>query len=343
MFRHVILSLAFIFLLTVPCCQGEPLEKLYKGVEDGIMDTQIAIWVLTADENKAKAVIEEAFDEMRRIERLMSKYNAASEISSLNKNGHITASPDTFKCLDLAVQVSNMTDGAFDVTVGPLIDVWRTAAKSKTLPTDEQIKAALYLVGARNKLRLDPTSKKASLARAEMKIDLGGIAKGYAVDRAIDKLRLKGLKSGYINAGGDIYFLGKNHLGKPWRVKIYNPFGKNGEPPLDRMELSDRACVTSGHYNRFIQIKGRKLSHIVDPRTGQPASGTASVTVIAPTAALADALATAMSVLRPDESINLAESLKDVEILIAAGNKKANKIITSSGWARFRRRDKQEK
>jgi len=332
--KHFLLFPLLIFAWT---CSGEPLEQLYQGVDNNLMGTRVEVWVLTADGKKAAAAIREAFSEMRRIERLMSTYDEQSEISRLNRTGSLEVSPDTFKCIDLAVQASRLTNGTFDATIGPVLDVWRRAGKRRRMPAPSEIDAALHLVGSPRKLRLDPLTKRVSFAYAGMKLDLGGIAKGYAVDRAVDKLRLKGIKSGYVNAGGDIYFLGRNVSGKGWPVKIYNPFGKGGEPPLDRMELADLACVTSGHYNRFIQIGSRRISHIVDPRTGRPVSETASVTVIAPTATQADALATAMSVMKPAESIKLAQSLTGVEVFILTGDKKTRKIFKSRGWDRFRR------
>ena len=335
--KHLNRILLFACLALTAACSGEPLEQLYQGVDNHLMNTRVEVWVVTADGEKARAAIREALGEIRRIERLMSKYDEQSEVSRLNKSASLKVSPDTFRCIDLAVQTCRATDGAFDATVAPVLDVWRRAAKRQRMPRPSELELACHLVGSVRKLRLDPLTKRVSFAYAGMKLDLGGIAKGYAVDRAIDKLRLKGIKSGYVNAGGDIYFLGRNLSGKPWAVKIFNPFEEDGEPPLDRMALADSACVTSGHYNRFTQIGNRRISHIVDPRTGQPVSETASVTVIAPTAAQADALATAMSVMKPDESIKLAQSMAGVEVFIVTGGKEKGKIYKSARWDQYRR------
>ena len=311
-------------------CGGEPLRKVYQRTEM-VMGTFVEVRVVTADSKKAETAIRDAFDAIKRVEALMSTYRADSEISRLNAAGVLSVSPETFACLEKALQVSRLSDGAFDVTVGPLISLWREAGRTKRLPADEAIERACERVGYAH-LALDPIAKRVTLGKKGMRLDMGGVAKGYAVDLAIDVLRRHGITSGMVNAGGDLFVLGRAVDGKDWRVKIINPFTQSVNPPVVTLGLRDWACVTSGHYFRYVELDGKRYSHIIDPRTGRPTNATASVTVVASSAAAADALATAVSVLGRERGLELINRTADAEALIISGTSGNRRIYRSSGW-----------
>ena len=238
------------------------------------------------------------FEEIKRIEGLLSKYQPESEISRLNKSGRIEAAAETFYIISRAKQFWQDSNGAFDVTVGPLMDLWGFGSKTYALPAKNHIQAALKLIGS-DKIILNRQNYMIQLETRGVKLDLGAIAKGYAVDCAVNKLRAAGITSCLINAGGDIYCLG-DKFGRPWRVAIRNPSKRAFKRYL---QLADKAVTTSGDYEQYFIRDNRRYSHIFDPRTGYPAdSGVISVSVIADDCLTADTLATAIFVLGKEKS-----------------------------------------
>lgn len=292
--------LSFIFLCG---CQSRTLYK-----ESRIMLGTI-VEVTSPDESAAEVV----FAEIKRVEDLMSKYEPNSEVSRLNKRGKLKISPDTFYLLKKAEEVWLISEGAFDITVAPLLDLWGFTDKKYYLPKDEEIEATLALIGF-DKIIFNESNNVIEFKIQGMKIDLGGIAKGYAVDSAVKKLKEKGIKNCLINAGGDIYALGDRGI-RPWKVAIKEP---RGEAVLDYyLELRDKAVATSGDYEQYF-IKGKKrYVHIFNPKTGYPVdSDVASVTVIAPNCLMADALATTIFALGKEKGQRLAERFPEVEVKI---------------------------
>jgi thiamine biosynthesis lipoprotein len=244
------------------------------------------------------------FNEIRRIENLLSKYNPESEVSRLNSSGKLTVSPETFYIIKKSQEFWQESDGAFDITIAPLVDLWGFTDKKYSVPAQESIKNLLELVGT-DKIILHEDNNVVEFKVLGMKIDLGAIAKGYAVDCAVHKLNEAGIHSCLINAGGQIYCLGGN-----WKVAIQNPFGRGIKGIL---ELKDKAVATSGGYQQYFINNKRKYSHIFDPKTGYPAdSGVSSVTVIAPDGLTADALATAIFVLGKGKGEALAKKFPGV-------------------------------
>ncbi|MBC8436443.1 MAG: FAD:protein FMN transferase [Candidatus Omnitrophica bacterium] len=238
------------------------------------------------------------FEEIKRIEGLLSKYQPESEISRLNKSGRIEAAAETFYIISRAKQFWQDSNGAFDVTVGPLMDLWGFGSKTYALPAKNHIQAALKLIGS-DKIILNRQNYMIQLETRGVKLDLGAIAKGYAVDCAVNKLRAAGITSCLINAGGDIYCLG-DKFGRPWRVAIRHPSKRAFKRYL---QLADKAVTTSGDYEQYFIRDNRRYSHIFDPRTGYPAdSGVISVSVIADDCLTADTLATAIFVLGKEKS-----------------------------------------
>lgn len=242
------------------------------------------------------------FDEIARVEELLSVYKENSEISRLNREGSLKASAETFALMKKAKGFWQASDGAFDVTVGPLSDLWGFNDKNYYFPEDAEIKKALEKTGM-EKIVLNDADNVIKFGVAGMKVNLGGIAKGYAVDCAAEKLKKAGIKHCLINAGGDIYCAGKR-LGKPWKVGIQCP---RGDEFCGLIELEDQAVVTSGDYQQYFLKNKKRYSHIFNPKTGYPAqSGAVSVTVVSPDCTTADALATAIFVLGKEKGRELA-------------------------------------
>lgn len=313
---------------------SRPQESIYEKTRLS-MGTFVTLKVVAESKRSAEEIIDAAFGEVEKVDRLMSHYRADSEVSRLNEKAHIAplvVSPETFEVLLRSDEISRDSGGAFDITVGPLIELWQKAAKENRLPRPEKIAEARARVDYR-KVILNKEKKTVSFAQPGISLDLGAIAKGYAMDKAIDAIRKRGATGALVDAGGDIYALGWRPDGKPWRIKIQDPAG--GDSGLGVVQLKDKAVATSGNYRRFVEIEGKRYSHIIDPRSGLPAEGVASVTVIAPEATLADALATVLSLLGETEGLRLVESLEDVECLMVIGEKGGFREVQSSGFSRF--------
>lgn len=253
-----------------------------------------------------------AFDEISRIEGLLNKYNPESEISKLNKSGTLKASPETFYVIKKSKEFYSLSGGAFDVTIAPLMDLWGFTNRQFSTPTEEGIKETLKLVGS-DKIILHKSSSVIQFKTPGMEIDLGAIAKGYAVDCAVKKMRDTGIKSCLINAGGQIYCLG-NKFGKPWIVAIKNP---RVNELVNYLKLENRAISTSGDYEQYFIKDKKRYAHIINPKTGYPAENSiASVTVIAKDGLTADALSTSIFALGKEKGELMAKKLDGVEIKI---------------------------
>ncbi len=319
----IILPIALILLVTwtTLTLRVQPLKRT-----EMIMGTVIEISVIPADEE----AIKEAFDAIKKVDELMSTYKPESEVSILNRQGKNQLSPQTTQIIQEAIEFSEMTEGAFDITCGPLINLWKRAKKEEKIPTLQEIEEAKNLVSYK-KIALEGDLVK--FGQLGMEIDLGGIAKGWAVDKAIQALRKRKVKAALVNAGGDLYALGRRSLWKKWRVGIQHP--RDQEKILTTIEVSNRGVATSGDYRRYFTLEGRRFSHIVDPRTGETVEEVPmSVTVVAPDATTADALATGIFVLGPEEGMKLIESLPGVEGLIVS---EGMRMDSSSGWGKFQK------
>jgi len=304
------LKLAFpvlCILYSVLILSGCQNQRLYK--ESRIMMGTI-IEVTSAHKEAAGIV----FGELERLENLLSKYKPESEVSQLNKRAKLKVSPETFYILKKSKEFWQLSSGAFDVTVAPLVDLWGFTNKNFTVPADEEIKNILNLIGS-DKILLHNRDNVIEFKFSGMKIDLGAIAKGYAVDCAVRKLKEKGIDSCLINAGGQVYCLGTK-FGLPWRVAIRAPRGRG---IAGYLELTNRSVATSGDYEQYFIKNNKRYAHIFNPKTGYPAnSGVISVTVIAPDGLTSDALATAIFVLGKEKGQKLAERFKGVEVKIYA-------------------------
>ena len=258
------------------------------------MGTTCTLVAVTDDPAQGQEALRDAEIALRRVEGLMSVWISDSEISRLNRAGSgedVALSPETLLVLDAASSAALDTDGAFDVTCRPVIELWREAGERGSLPTDAELVDA-RAASSWELIELTPSgaTKHADSAR----VDLGGIAKGYAIDKALDAMKSSGLLGALVDVGGDLSCFGKPPQGSLWMVDVNEPFG---EGPLAQIGVWGAAVCTSGDYARFVEIESRRYSHIADPRTGRLAEAASSVTVVAQTAMEADIWATALSVL----------------------------------------------
>lgn len=304
---------------TEPARPPPPVRKdgtIYAETEQ--MGTRVAInvWVGEGSPARAGAAIEAAFAEIERIEQIMSEWRPSSELSRFNDGAGgpaIPLSPELFEVLQRSKIIAEATDGAFDPTFHGVGQLWRFEPGARP-PAPELIAARLALVGWRG-IELDPNTRAGRLARPGMKVGLGAIAKGYAVDRASEVLRQHGFGHHIVEGGGDTYVSGTK-AGAPWKVGIQRP---DRPGSLAAIPASDRAIVTSGGYQRFIEVDGKRYAHIFDPRTGWPldeATSAQSVTLVAGNATDADAYATAVAVMGPEKGLAFVEAHPGLEAVL---------------------------
>jgi len=301
----------FLAFILAGCGQG-PLVRETRAM----MDTFCEISCYGGNKDATVSAIDSAFKEMERIEGVFSKFNKNSEVSKINALAGIektVVSEEVFKLTERAVYYSGISSGAFDITVAPLMEIWGFVRKYKSIPDKETIKSALERVGYKN-IEFDPKGLSIKFLNKKTKIDFGGIAKGYAVDRARDILAKHGIKNGLINLGGNMFALGYAPGNKNWKIGVEDP--KHKGKLLRSFELTDKAISTSGNYERFFEIEGKRYSHIINPVTGEPCQGVISVTVMADSAEEADALSTAIFVMGEEKGLTLAKSIKGIKVLM---------------------------
>ena len=297
-----------------------------------IMGTFARVVAVASDSDTANECIKAAFGQLTTVELLCSAHREDSEISKINRDafkGPVVVSEPTFEVLQKAGRFSRLSAGAFDITVGPLVQLWRSSGDANRVPTDTEIASAGSKVGW-DKVILDAERMSVRFAVDGMKLDAGGIAKGYAIDRAVEAMQACGSVGGMVDIGGDIRCFGTRPESKKyWLIGLQDPAKASLDLGESQVLLAlkfvpsrtgSAAVATSGHYRRFALIKGKRYSHIIDVRTGLSAEELASVTVISRSAADADALATAVSVMGAEKGLALIEKIPQTEaILIAAG------------------------
>lgn len=317
------LALTFALLLSISLgasCDTEPPESYSRTLDQ--MGTPVSITVLHESATQAEAAIQAAFAEIDRIDALMSTYKDESEISRLNRDGRVETGPDMRLVVARALEFHHMSSGAFDITTKPLLELYeRSYSTSGAPPSPAEISETLTHVDARQ-VRLE--GHRITLPR-EVRITLDGLAKGYAIDRAIEVLKEQGITHALVNAGGDLRALG-DKAGTPWRVALQNP--RDPADYITEIDLADASVATSGDYRRYFD-PAMKHHHILDPRTGASAEELISVTIRATTAMDADALSTSVFVLGPDRGMDLIESLAGTEALLITDDRE---ILESSGW-----------
>jgi len=298
-------------------------------IADGIMGTRITVELWSEDKGKADQAIDAVLDEFRRLDESMSTYKPTSEVSQVNSraaDGPMHISKELFDLLVTAKEYSVLTDGAFDITyasVGYLYDF-----RKHIRPDEAQISKALPAVNYRHIL-LDPKEQTVQFSRKGVRIDLGGIAKGYAVDCGINVLKARGFTRAYVGAGGDSRIIG-DRFGKPWVVGVRDPRKGEGEV-IARIPLVNAAISTSGDYERFFDEGGVRYHHIIDPHTGHSASKVRSATVIGPYATRTDGLSKTAFVLGPEKAMEIYNRIDDIDAIIV---KLDGTVVYSKGMQR---------
>jgi len=319
---YILLLFSFILILHPPSSQSSNLFKYHQVA----MGTVIEITLIADDEEAANKASLQAFQEIKRIETLMSPWLDSSDVTRINRSAgkeRVKVSPETFEVIKKAQEISELSEGGFDITVGPLTELWREARKKTIPPSIEEVKEKLGLVNFKN-IETDQDGK-VFLKNKDMAIDLGGIAKGYAVDRAFELLKSLGYKNLIVNAGGDLRVGGTKNK-QPWSIGIQNP--REFQKILARISVSDTAIATSGDYEKFFIYEGKRYHHIFNPKDGFPTDDCQSVTILCKEGMIADALATAVFVLGRGKGYSLCQKFEGVDCIIVD---KEGKIIFSPG------------
>ena len=301
--RFALFAFCLLVILAAVLFRPGKGKQLFKETRTAL-HTVVAVTVLSSSQERAKTAIDAAYEELHRLGRLLNFYADDSELSLINQNAGIkpvTVSKDTLEIIQAALFVAEQTEGAFDVTVGPLVKLWDFHKKLRPGPVE--IEKMRPLVGYKN-IIVDPAASTVFLQKSGVKIDLGGIIKGFAADKAVEILQKNGIDDGIVAVAGDIKTFGKQPDGRAWHVGIQNP-RQEGETDqlLATVDLQANGISTSGDYQRFFMEDNVRYHHLLDPRTGHPANLCQSVTIIAPTATMSDALATGIFILGPEKGM----------------------------------------
>jgi thiamine biosynthesis lipoprotein len=292
------------------------------------MGTTVEIYLYAPNSKRAAVLIETAFEEIERVEAALSSYRPTSEISRINATaarGLVVTDPEVFGLIEQALDYSRRTDGAFDITVGALVRAWGFFRDEGHYPSLDQLAEARANVGWQH-VALDGAKRSVRFLTPGIELDLGGIGKGFALDRAARILRRHGVTAALLGAGQSSYYaIGAPPDEEGWPITIPDP--DDPARALSTVPLRDRSLSTSGNDQKFFELDGKRYSHIIDPRTGEPASGMIRVTVTALTAADSDALATALFVLEPELAADLVEQGDDVAALLITGHEREDHVV----------------
>ncbi|MCF7669065.1 MAG: FAD:protein FMN transferase [Verrucomicrobia bacterium] len=300
------------------------------------MGTMFQIVIYAPDQKAADSACEKAFRRVKELDRIMSDYYTKSELNKLCAQPvgeAVHVSEDMFNILEFSQQLASETDGAFDVTIGPLIQLWRESKKTKALPTTNQVQEAMERSGY-EKLKLNKRDQTVTLEACDMRIDLGGIAKGYAADAALKVLKELGYNRSYVAAGGDLALADPPPNKEGWAIGIRSIDADTSETTRT-IHLKNAAISTSGDTEQYVEIDGVRYSHIVNPKTGIGLRERIGVTIIAPNATISDSYATAVSILDPEKGIEFLETHPDVAALIVMLTTEGKKVITTDNFRDF--------
>lgn len=291
-----------------------------------LMGNQFEITVVASVAEWAYERIEEAVNEISRIEDLLSTYKEDSETNLINRNAGIQpvkVSDEVYNLIERSIRISSITQGSFDISYGSIDKrLWNFDKTMTSLPGSSIAKKMVRLINYKN-IILDQANKTVYLKEKGMRIGFGGIGKGYAAEMAKAIMIKNGVTSGIVNASGDLAAWGHQPDGKPWTIGIVHP--DLAGQPFSYMNVTNGAVATSGNYEKFVIIRGKKYSHTIDPKTGLPVTGIKSVTIISPNAEICDALATPVTILGIKNGIELINQLKNVECIIIDDNNKLYK------------------
>ncbi len=281
-----------------------------------LMGSRFDLTVVCDTEAEGEQYLDAAVTEIQRIEKLISSWDAHSQTSEINRNAGIKpviVDKELYELIERAIAISKLTDGAFDISYASMDKIWFFDGSMQKMPSKEAIAQSVALVGYNN-IELNPSTHSVFLKEKGMKIGFGGIGKGYAADKAKALLQDMGVASGIINASGDMTTWGSQPNGAPWMVAITNPMNK--KQAYGTFPIKNGAVVTSGDYEKYVTFNGIRYAHIINPKTGYPATGIISVTVFAPRAELADALATATFVMGIEVGLDRINQIPNVEAII---------------------------
>jgi thiamine biosynthesis lipoprotein len=303
------LIICLITAATIVLIRQTSNERIFKESRTSLY-TIVTITVVAKSQEKAGTAIDAAYRELERLGRLLNFYADDSELTTINKNAGIKpvqVSAETLEIVKAAVYAGEQTAGGFDITLGPIIKLWDF--NNKIMPTKEQVEEHLAFVGFGN-IVVDEGASTVFLKKKGLQIDLGGIIKGYAADKAVALLKEHGIENGIVAVAGDIKTFGSQLDGKPWHLGIQNPRQKgNDDVLLATVDLTDKAISTSGDYQRFFIMEGVRYHHLINPKTGFPANHCRSVTVITESAALTDAFSTGIFIMGPEKGLEVLEKL----------------------------------
>ncbi|MDD5504980.1 MAG: FAD:protein FMN transferase [Candidatus Omnitrophica bacterium] len=313
LYKSVFIVICLAITVTL-CLKTETRTRFKMGTFVDIVLTGF-VW------NDFGPVFDSAFLAIDSVEQIADMYDTGSQLSNLNRSacvGPFHADKELFAMIYHSDRLNRESDGVFDITIAPVAKLWKLCIHNKIMPDAKDIRDNLVLTGPGN-LALNPESQEVFFKKKGMSIDLGAVAKGYAVDKAVSQIKISGIKSAMINAGGDIFCLGKKNLFSPWRVGIRDPYDKKNI--CEVISLSDKAAATSGGYEQFFMYEGKCYSHLIDPRTGYPSNGEySSVTVIADSCFLADSLATAIFIGGEETRKKLLSLYPGIEVITIKSN-----------------------
>jgi thiamine biosynthesis lipoprotein len=318
----------FFGILTIAYVYGQ--EKKYVTVKRSVnlMGSPFELIVVAHSEEIGYINLEEAIAEVRRIEKLISSWDPESETSEINRNAGlkpVKVSYELYKLIERSIQISEITNGAFDITVAAMERVWKFDGSMTMLPSPEQIREAVSKVGYK-KITLNSVENTVFLKEKGMRIGFGAIGKGYAADKVKGLLVSKQVPGGMINASGDIATWGTKATGEKWLIGVDHP-GSNGKI-FTWLPLIESSVSITGNQDKYVVVNGKEYSHFIDPISGYPATGISKVTLLAKSAELCDALASAVFILGKDKGISLINQLGDTEVIIVD---RYNQIFVSNG------------
>lgn len=312
--------ICFVLLSLTACNQSKPSKETRF-----LLDTVVEI---TIYDDNSKKIIDELFDKIEDMENKYSRYVEGSEISEINSNPgtFVSVSEDTFELVEHCLYFSAISDGLFDISIGPLVDLWDINGENPKVPSRSEIDEAKNKINYRN-IAVDRENRAVSVTDG-MSIDPGAVAKGFITDRLVAVLRERKINSALLNLGGNLYMLGTKPDGSSWTIGIRDPYGLQGDY-IATVSLKDMSIVTSGIYERYFEADGKRYHHILNPKTGYPEDNElASVSIISPSSTLCDGLSTTCFLLGLNDGMELIESLDNTEAIMITRDKK---VYLSSG------------